>query len=66
MLSLRFTVSASQILFAQHSHEILTTQGSLIKTTYTFSPSTVNIALGNTFVQNVEKRANKSLVAPSL
>jgi hypothetical protein len=66
MLSLRFIVSAQQVLFAQHSHEVLTTQGSLRKATYAFSPSTVNVALGNTFVQNVEKIVNKSLVATSL
>jgi hypothetical protein len=59
MLPLRFIVSAPQVLFAQHSHEVLTTKGSSSKSTDAFSPSPVNAPLRNSLVHIVEKRANK-------
>ena len=69
MLSSRFIASALQILlFAQHSHEVSTTQGSSSNTTDAFSsnPVVVDATIGNTLVNGVEKRGNKNLVAPSL
>lgn len=68
MLSLRFIVSAPQVLFAQQSHEVfLTTRGYSSKTTDAFSPSPVGDApLGNTLVHNVEKMVNQNLVARSV
>jgi hypothetical protein len=66
MLSLRFIVYATQVLFAQHSHELLTTQGSSSKNTAVLSSGLINSALGNTLVLGVEKKINKNMVAYSL
>jgi hypothetical protein len=66
MLSLRVIVSAPQVLFAQYSHEVLTTQGSSSKTADAFSLGPINTALGTTLVHDVKKWANKKLVVHSL
>ena len=66
MLSLRFIVHALGLLFVQHSDELLlTTQGFSGKTTDAYSPSPVNVPIGNTLVYNVEKKANKNMIADS-